>query len=93
MKDEDVLATAKFHLFGKTVGGKDYNSTVKTSLCKSHAFAYGNQTCMVWEWENGWVDSFDTRYDDVSVETFKEFAQKCLRNHCTDSIAIEYISD
>ena len=86
----DILATADFRLFGKGYGGEPYEGTVHAVLTVSGAFAYGNQTSMEFQYSDGrWPDFFDTRYEDVTPETFREFAQEVLRRQVIDSIAIE----
>lgn len=86
----DILATADFHLFGYGWNGKPYDGTVHAELAVSGAFQYGNQTCMSFEYSDDRPeDTFDTRYEDVTPETFTAFAQKVLRGQVMDSIAIE----
>lgn len=86
----DILATADFRLFWTGWGGKPYEGTVHAELAVSGAFQYGNQTCMSFEYSDDRPDDvFDTRYENVTPETFKEFAQKVLRGQIIKSIEIE----
>jgi len=86
----DILATADFRLFGVGWNGKSYEGTVHAELAVSGAFQYGNQTVMSFEYSDDRPDDvFDTRYENVTPGTFKEFAQKVLRGQVMDSIAIE----
>lgn len=86
----DILATADFHLYGYGWNGKPYDGTVHAELAVSGAFQYGNQTCMSFEYSDDRPDdTFDTRYENVTPETFTEFAKKVLRRQVMDSIAIE----
>ena len=86
----DILATADFRLFGTGWSGKPYEGKVHAELAVSGAFQYGNKTVMSFEYSDERPDDiFDTRYERVTPETFKEFAQKVLRRQVIDSIAIE----
>lgn len=87
----DVLATAKFHIFGKGWNDSIVDEVVDADLSVSGASPYGNHTCTTFYWQNGNVDSYDTRYSNVSPDNFTQFAQKMLRNNVMDSIAIEVI--
>ena len=86
----DILATADFNLFGFGWNGKPYEGTVHAEFAVSGAFQYGNKTCMRFTYDDGRPeDIFDTRYEDVTPDTFKAFAQKVLRRQVLDSIAIQ----
>ena len=91
-KAGDVLATADFHLTGKGWDGSSIDETVHAELFVSGAFQYGNQTGMSFEWSNGNVDSFDTRYEKVSVKNFKQFARKTLEGMVVDTVHVDEIS-
>jgi len=91
--NENVLAKEIFHVYGKTIGGRVYDSIVIATLEKSDAFQYGNHTCMIWKWPSGEVQSFDTRYERVSPKSFKDFAEKSLRKYCNSIIEIKCITD
>lgn len=92
-KAGDVLATADFHLTGTAWKGSPVDTKVHAELYVSGAFQYGNQTGMCFRWDNGNVDSFDTRYERVSPENFKEFAREVLEGMCADTIQIEAIAE
>lgn len=87
----DVLATADFHLTGTGYKGVPIDEKVHAELSVSGAFEYGNRTCMSFEWENGNVDGYDTRYNKVSPKTFKEFAREVLDNRTMDTVKVEII--
>ena len=86
-----VLAEANFRIHGKGWNDRPVDEVVHAVLTVSGAFQYGNQTCMAFEWENGQVWSFDTRYEHVTVETFVEFAKEVLNNRTIETIAVEVI--
>lgn len=90
-KAGDVLAKADFRLTGKGWNDHPVDEKVHAELYVSGAFQYGNQTGMSLEWENGNVDTYDTRYDKVSPETFKEFAKAVLENRVMPTIRVEAI--
>lgn len=90
-KAGDVLATADFRVFGKAYGGKEFDETVHAVLAVSGASAYGNRTCMGFEWSNGNFESFDTRYDNVTPATFAEFAKKVLDENTMSTLKVEEI--
>ena len=92
-KAGDVLATADFHLTGKGYHGHPVDETVHAELYVSGAFQYGNQTGMSFDWDNGNVESFDTRYSRVSAKNFKEFARETLEGMVADTIHIEEITN
>ena len=85
----DVLATADFRLTGTGYGGRKVNNTIHAALQVSGAYQYGNQTCMTFEWDNGYVESFDTRYEKVTPKTFKEFAKSVIENQVVDTVQVE----
>ena len=91
-KAGDVLATADFHLTGKGCDGNPIDETVHAELYVSGAFQYGNQTGMSFKWNNGSVDSFDTRYEKVSVKNFKQFARKTLEDMVFYTVHVDEIS-
>lgn len=85
------LAEADFKLGGTGYNGRPIDETVHAELHKSGAFQYGNGTCMTFEWSNGNVDSFDTRYEKVTPDTFTDFAGKVLRGRVMDTVTIEAV--
>ena len=88
----NALAMAKFRVYGKTIDDREVDYTVEVSLEKSGAFAYGNQTCMVFKWSYGAIESFDTRYERVSPATFSKCAKEVLDSRTADTINVEEIS-
>lgn len=91
MAKEQPMAKAVFKVGGEGHNGH-YEATVTATLEKSGAFAYGNGTCMVFEWsDRKQPDLFDTRYCSVSSKNFTEFAKAELRARLLDSIEIETI--
>ena len=94
-KAGDVLATADFRLVGKGWEDQPVDEKVHAELSVSGAFQYGNQTAMSFEWEArkdcGRWEHFDTRYENVSPENFKEFAYRVLRDRTMKSVAIEVL--
>ena len=87
--DCDILAHADFHVFGNGFDNRPVDYTVHAELYKSEAYAYGNGTGMSFEWSNGNVDTFDTRYENVSVENFTEFAENALKNYVFPTLHVE----
>ena len=85
----DVLATAKLHLTGTGWDDQKIDEYVNATLEVSGAFQYGNQTCMAFEWENGNVESFDTRYEHVTPDTFAEFARRVLDDRTMKTVQVE----
>lgn len=90
-KAGDVLATADFHLTGKGWEDAPVDETIHAELYVSGAFQYGNQTGVSLEWANGTVDTYDTRYSNVTPENFREFAKALLENRVMSSIDVEAI--
>ena len=88
---EKALATADFRIHGTDWNGKQFESAVHAGLYKSGSFAYGNGTCMVFEWSNGNDEVFDTRYDRVTPDTFTEFAMRVLRGKLKKDVAIDVV--
>lgn len=92
-KAGDILATADFRLTGKAWNDRPVDEKVHAELAVSGAFQYGNQTCMAFIWENGNIDSFDTRYERVSPKNFKQFALEVLKGMTADTINVEAITE
>lgn len=78
MKAGDILAKADFRLLGTGWDGRLVDEIVHAELAVSGASPYGNQTCMAIMWKNDQIESFDTRYEKVTPETFTEFARSVL---------------
>jgi len=95
LKPGTVLAKADFRLTGTGWNDHPIDEIVHATLCVSGAFQYGNQTSMTLEWEarKGWnrVESYDTRYSNVSAKTFTEFAKKVIEDQVMDSIKVEEV--
>lgn len=91
MKPGDVIASASFRLTGTGWNGKVVDEKVYAELYVSGAFQYGNQTGMSLEWSNGNIETYDTRYEDVSADNFKQFAQEVLENRVMDTIKVQLI--
>lgn len=89
----DIIATADFRLTGKGYRGEPINETVHAELGKSEAFQYGNGTYTALMWKNGNTDVYDTRYEEVSAKTFKEFAKQLLDNNTMDTVKVELIEE
>jgi len=85
----DVLASANFRVFGTGHGGANVDLSVHAELYVSGAFQYGNQTGMSFEWSNGNVDTYDTRYEKVSAKNFTEYAKSVLEGRVMDTIKVE----
>ena len=91
-KPGDTLATADFHLTGKGYADAPVDVTVHAELYVSGAFQYGNQTGMSFKWSNNpMLETFDTRYEKVTPETFTEFAKAVLENRVMKTIKVEAI--
>lgn len=87
----DVLAQADFMLKGTGYNGP-VSEIVHAELYVSGAFDYGNGTGMVFEYSGSPMPvSFDTRYDNVTPENFREFAYQVLRNRTVDTVKVEMI--
>ena len=85
------MATADFRLTGTGWNGKPVDDKIHAVLEVSGASAYGNRTCMAFEWENGHEDVFDTRYDPVTPENFTEFAKKVLEDRVVKTVTVETV--
>ena len=90
-KAGDILATADFHLTGKGWNDHPVDEKVHAELAVSGAFQYGNQTCMAFFWENGNIESYDTRYERVSPKNFTEFAKKLLEGMVMETVKVTVI--
>lgn len=89
----DILATADFKVTGtSSITGKEVDTTVHFELYKSGAFDYGNGTGMSMEWENGNEFCYDTRYEPVTADNFKEFALQFLRSYIQSTLRAEPIN-
>ena len=88
---EKALATAEFRIHGTGWSGEQIESTVHAGLYKSGSFDYGNGTCMVFEWDNGNDEVFDTRYDRVTPDTFTEFAMSVLRGKLIKTVDVDVV--
>ena len=87
----DVIAQADFRVYGKGWNDALVDDTVHATLEVSGATQYGNGTCMAFEWSNGNVDSYDTRYEQVTPDTFGNFALDVLRNYVMKSLLVYQI--
>lgn len=94
-EEKKPLAVADFRLTGTGWNDSPVDETVHAELHKSGAFQYGNQTCMVLTWNarKGFnrTEVYDTRYENVTSRTFKEFAQKALQNMVMRTITVTAI--
>lgn len=90
-KAGDVLAKADFRLVGTGWSGEPVDTTVHAELLVSGAFKYGNGTCMTLQYGRDNDEVFDTRYEDVSAETFADFAYNVLRDKTLETIDVEVI--
>ncbi len=90
---EQVFAKADFVRKGKGWNGKHFEDKVHAELIKSGAFEYGNGTSMVFEYENGNEECFDTRYCNVTPENFAQFAYDELRARTIETIDIYTVTD
>ena len=91
-KPGDTLATADFRVHGTGWDDSPVDVTVHAELYVSGAFQYGNQTGMSFEWSNNPMpETFDTRYENVSPENFKEFAKEVLKNRIMKTLTVEEI--
>ena len=87
-----VLAVADFKLGGTGYNGHKIDDAVHAELMISGAFDYGNGTCMSFTWRNsGQEEGYDTRYNNVTPETFTEFAYEVLKNHVMDTVTVEVV--
>lgn len=84
----ETLATAKYRIYGIGHNGEIVDEVVRAELSVSGASQYGNGTCMAFLWENGNVDSFDTRYEKVTPEHFEWFAKDALKNYVMKTISV-----
>ena len=88
----NVLATANFKVHGTTWDNKPYEATVKATLAESDAFKYGNGTCMSLQWsDRSELDLIDTRYSQVTVENFVDFAMAEIDARTNDTITVEKV--
>ena len=90
MGNSEILAKADFRLTGTGWNGP-VDEIVHAELSKSKAFDYGNRTCMALIWENGNIDSYDTRYERVSPRNFTEYAKELLENRVLKTITVEVV--
>lgn len=94
-EEKKPLAVADFHLTGTGWSGRTVDETVHAELHKSGAFQYGNQTCMVLTWNArkgfGRTEVYDTRYENVTSKTFKEFALKALQGMVMETVTVTAI--
>lgn len=86
-----VLATADFKIYGMGYAFP-VDTTAHAELSVSGAFDYGNGTCMCIQYKNSPVpDVYDTRYSDVTPETFTEFAKGVLKENLCKTLTVEVI--
>ena len=85
----DILAKADFRVYGE----EKVDTKVHFELYKSGATDYGNGTGMSMEWENGSEFFYDTRYEPVDAENFKEYALEFLKNYIRDTLQAEPIEE
>lgn len=94
MAEERALATADFRVYGTRqdfLKGEEVDTTVHFELHPSGAFDYGNKTCMIMKWKGCSEQLYDTRYEKVSVKTFKQYALKFLQNYIAKGLKAEPI--
>ena len=93
MIEKGALASARFKVTGKReFDGEEINTTAELELHESGAFDYGNGTCLLMKFEGGDVQLYDTRYEKVSAETFKEYAQEFINNYIAKGYTAEPIA-
>ena len=92
---EKALATADYRVHGTiTEGffkGKEFDKKVHFELHKSGAFEYGNQTCMIMQFEGSEPQMFDTRYEKVSAKSFGEYTQEFIYTQIAEGLKAEPI--
>lgn len=87
-----IFATADFKVTGRSeVTGKDVDTTVHFELYKSGAFDYGNGTGMSMQFKGSMEQCYDTRYESVSADNFKEYAEDFLRGYLAGGLKAEPI--
>ena len=92
MERENALAEARFKVSGnRKFDGERIETEVYLGLFKSGAFDYGNRTCMIMKFRDSAEQLFDTRYEKVSVKTFKKYAKEFLKNYVAEGLEIEPI--
>ena len=88
----EIYATADFKVTGTSkVTGKEIDTTVHFELYKSGAFDYGNGAGMSMQFKGSMEECFDTRYEQVSADNFKEYAEEFLKNYLADGLKAEPI--
>ena len=92
MIEKGALATATFKVTGKReFDGEEIDTKVTLELHDSGAFDYGNETCMLMQFEGSDVHCFDTRYEKVTVDTFTEYAEEFINNYIAKGYKAELI--
>ena len=88
----EIYATADFKVTGTSkVTGKEIDTTVHFELYKSGAFDYGNGTGMSMQFKGVDEWCYDTRYEPVGADNFKEYAYDFLNNYLADGLKGEPI--
>jgi hypothetical protein len=89
---EEIYATADFKVTGTSeVTGKEIDTTVHFELYKSGAFDYGNGTGMSMQFKGSMEQCYDTRYEPVTVDNFKEYAEDFLKGYLAKGLKAEAI--
>ena len=84
----ETIAEADFRIYGIGWDKKLVDEVVHAELSVSGATQYGNGTCMAFIYESGNVDSYDTRYNNVTPDTFERFAQDVLRDKTMETVMV-----
>ena len=88
----EIFATADFKVTGTSeVTGKEIDTTVHFELYKSGAFDYGNGTGMSMQFKGSMEQCYDTRYEPVTADNFKEYAEDFLKGYLAKGLKAEAI--
>lgn len=88
----EIFATADFKVTGtRKDDGRTIDTTVHFELYKSGATDYGNGTGMSMQFKGSMEECYDTRYEKVSADNFKEYAEEFLKNYLADGLKAEPI--
>lgn len=88
----EIFATADFKVTGTSeVTKEEIDTTVHFELYKSGAFDYGNGTGMSMQFKGSMEQCYDTRYERVSADNFKEYAFNFLKGYLAGGLKAEPI--
>lgn len=88
----EIYAVADFKVTGtREDDGTQIDTTVHFELYKSGAFDYGNGTGMSMQFEGREEWCYDTRYEPVGEDNFKEYAEEFLKGYLAKGLKVEPI--